>query len=211
MVRRRYSRKKYKPKYTTVGSVKHLASQAWKGVKFLKSVVNAEKHFHDTSLSGQTTNAGAVFLLNQIAAGDDAINRTGNSIKLIDLYMHLNIEQAAAESKNFVRVVICQDTANQSAVPSVTDILQSASATSMINFDNAKRFKILYSKVIGLSYPDKAVISLNAYRRLGFHIKFSGTADTTYLQNSLFILLIDENNTNHADYSGTIRIKWYDN
>lgn len=208
----RYYRRSYrsrKPKYTTYGSAKFLARKAYSGVKFLKSIVNAEKKFFDTLVSGSLTNAGTVNVLNAISAGDDAMNRNGNSIKLIHLYCRMTFEQII-DTKNFVRIIIFSDLANQGIAPSTTDVLTVADVDSMTNLDNVARFQILFDKCYGLSnaYP---TVSKRVYQRLGFHIKFDGTASGDWQKNSLFVLMLDSNTTSHAVSNSTFRIAYYDN
>lgn len=208
---RRYRRRYYKkPQYTTSGSIGHLAKQAYRGVKFLKQIVNAEKKFFDTDLSSTMTNTGTVVALNDIVAGDDAHNRNGNSIKLHHLYIRANVEQVSA-ANNYCRIILVQDTANQGTAPAVLDVLTSEDTYSMTNLDNVKRFRILMDKVFNFNTLGNLTHHFTCYKRLGFHIRFDGTGAGTYLQNSLFLIYLDENSTNHVNIRGDVRLVFYDN
>jgi len=122
-----------------------------KSVKFLKSVVNVEKHLFDQSVSITSANAGFINCLSFIAAGDDYNNRQGNTCKMNYITIPAGRVIQNGGDSNQVRMLIFMDTANQGTTPAVTDVLASADPNDVTNPDNVKRFWILYDRLFILS------------------------------------------------------------
>lgn len=178
-------------------------------VKYIGGLVNVEKHQKLTSVTGSTTNAGTVNLISGIAQGDDIGNRQGNSVKSVDLMCNYTLNQSGT-TDNFLRIIIFMDTANQGSSPAVTDLLNTAVPTAQRNIDNMKRFKIFHDKLISFdaNYSTRAY---KYYKKLGMHLRFSGSADTNVLQNAIYCLLVDSNSTDHCDVNMQFKISFYDN
>lgn len=86
---------------------------------------------------------GSVTLLNAIAQGASVNQRVGKKVMLKSLQFRGNISNNSAATVNDVAFMIVYDKRPTGSLPAVTDILVSASATSLNNDANSGRFKIL--------------------------------------------------------------------
>ena len=84
---RKYARRKRR-RQSTFQKVRNVASTAYKAyrvAKWVKSLVNVEKKFLDSTLDTNVDTTGNVKHLNAIGAGTGYNARTGNSIKAYSL------------------------------------------------------------------------------------------------------------------------------
>lgn len=194
-----------------------LAYSAYKGVQYLKSVVNVERHYFDTSVvSASVTNAGSITCLNQIAAGTDAPNRIGNSIlgKYITGKITVQDNATAGATEGFVRILIFQDLENIGTDPTLSQILQDTSnpVVSPINIDNTPRFWVLVDKTYTVDDSNKTRVG-KFYRLMikNAHIKFTGTASGNYAKNSLYLLAVSDDASNGPILTFANRLCFIDN
>lgn len=190
------------------------AKQAWKGVKFVKSIINSEKHYFDnTSVTGAVASAGTIYCLSNIAQGDDVNNRQGNSVLAKTLYvrgtMYRNVSNTAVI--NSVRCIWFQDTSNQGSDPTVTDILQSADVRSPLNVDKTSRYSIIRDKVYTLSVGGQAGFNIKKFLPINNHLKYTGSSGSNIYTNALYVLVITDQSTLQPVFDMTSRLAFYDN
>lgn len=180
-------------------------------VRLLKGIVNAENHMFTNSIGVGPTTAGSVVLQTGIAAGNDNDNRQGNSILAKYLIMRYRITLDSGGTNANVRVILFADNSSQNTTPTVAQVLQAASDVAPINNDNSDRFVIIYDCMHPLSINGDREIAQYVYRKLGFHIKFQGTAGTDFDKNSIFLLTISDQGALPPSLIGYFRLGFYDN
>lgn len=212
--KRNYRRRRYPRRgYTTYGAAKYLARKAYQGVKYIRSMINVEKHYLDTGVSSTVTNTGSVTLLSGIAQGDDVNSRQGNSVLAKTLYGRCVLLRDSDNTTlmNSVRMMIVKDLENIGTAPTVTDILQGATVVSPLNVDHTSRYQVLLDKVYSLSLNGKDGMNLKYYLRVNDHLKYTGANATDVYKNAIYLLLISDQS---AEYPTTVqnwRLGYYDN
>lgn len=214
-VRRRARRKTpwYNKKYSTM----QLAKKAFKGVRYLKGLVNSEMLHQDFTYSAGTTitNTGFVTNITALAQNDTSSGRTGNSILLRSIYYRFKIEiNAAVTSNTTVLMMLIKDKQQASdTAPLPGEILSSLRTEALLNLDYVGRFKILKRKTITLTpasggQPVKEIVN---YRKIYDHVRFNGTTTSDIQKNGHYLLFLSSENTNYPTIQGTCRIGYHDN
>jgi hypothetical protein len=96
------------------------------------------------------SSAGSIVPITQaLVQGDNLDNRTGDKVTLTDLHVSINMAAnavALATQQGTIRHILFYDTMANGAVPSVADVLQSASVTGRYTAVNLlkKRFRIIW-------------------------------------------------------------------
>jgi hypothetical protein len=138
--------------------------------------------------------AGSQAYISGVGQGDAVDNRTGNKVNAHTFYF--NADYKMTTSCN-VRFVIVRDTMNQGAVPIITEVLESASVISPLNYQNfvaQKRFVLLkdFTKhfTTGGTLYDT---SLNTFK-LDVQMSYGGTgfSATDARRNSLFVVCVTD-------------------
>lgn len=214
--RRRYQRRrsakrgylaKRKPNIKTVApfgglgnlTVGQMASTALRGVNIIKGLVNSELKRFDIASNAFIPDTGLIVNLNNIGAGTDASDRIGNSILAKYLTVNLWIESNVAADLTAVRALIVCDTMNQTAIPTLSDILQNstsqANLISPLDIDNTDRFTVLMDRHYSFSIQSMQTKTVKLYKKLDFHIRYNGTTIGTYEKNTIFLVLISNQST----------------
>jgi len=199
-------------RYTTMGSVKYLAKKAYQGVRYIRSMINCEKHKADTAYGplGISTTA-AVSSLNQISQGDNEFNRQGNSV----LWKYMTFSGAlswnATGTGQALRIVVVMDTQQISdTAPAGTDLWETTGPFSLINNETVGRFSILYDKVY-VQKEDCDLIPLKFTVKKSHHLRFNGTASTDPQKGGMWLLIVSNQAVNTPTVAGTYRVCFYDN
>ena len=213
----RRRRRKFNRKYPRIGKLASTAGRLFnveKQVSFMKGMINSEKYVFDTAITvANLSNTGNITNLNQIATGDDAGQRTGNSILARRLTCKYTIQDTTPIAAEFTRVLIFYDIQQNGTDPTLSQILQDTSnvIVSPINQDNNPRFWILYDRIHGLDTYNNTKTGRMS-RSLKMHIKFTGTAAANYGMNSLYVLLIsDQAGASGVSVTFYSRLQYYDN
>lgn len=176
----------------------------------------------------QCDSTGFVVNLNQMAQGDDVINRIGRQINNQSIRIHGYISPNDTTTlPNYVRILLVWDAQPNSAgaVPAITDILSGASSVSNTNLDNRERFTILrdFKKCLGginntatQSYAmDPTVCELDWFVNLkGAKTTYSGTSGTinTIATGSLLLVTIGTASPGNGNqFNATTRLRFTDN
>jgi hypothetical protein len=120
----------------------------------IRSIVNARLERKSTGVtsSAAMAAAGNVYYISPIAEDDTVNGRTGTVVRPTKL--ELRFRAYDSTNINFCRVIVFQDSMNQGVLPSVLDVLLSASITAPYNYLNveqARRFRILYDHTVGIT------------------------------------------------------------
>jgi len=86
---------------------------------------------------------GSVTLLNTVPQGTSVNQRVGKKVVLKSLQCRGNLQNGSTANSNDVAFMIVYDKRPTGALPAVTDILTSATSTSMNNDANSGRFTVL--------------------------------------------------------------------
>lgn len=198
-------------------SAKNLAVKALKGFRYLKGMINCEKHFSDTNVAALQSWSGTVTPLSALSQGDNIGNRIGDSILAKYLNLRYSWIMDTVLSSTICRLIIFQDTMSLGTIPSASDVLavtgSAPAVLSLLNLQYAVqgRFKVLYDKTVslnnygGVAYATDEIIPIND------HIKYTSTAGTDEGRNMLYALSICNVNANDPTLTMTARLAYYDN
>jgi len=191
-----------------------MAKIAYKGYKLLKNMVNAEKHYIDTSITNATPGtAGSVYGLVSCSQGDTDVTRNGDSIKLDRITLKGSININSASAYDYVRIALVCDKENQGTAPGWTDIFEEAQPLTYLNNKNMSRFVVIKTWLVPLNLAAAYNVIINFSKKLDFHVKYDGNAGTTadYRSNALFLVFNGGDNANKANFTWRTRVSFYDN
>lgn len=190
------------------------ARQMWRDIKFLKSVINVEKKYSDITFNTTVGTTPNVQTLNALAQGTSAITRTGQSVKFVSNFIRFYITQNGAATTTQVRLIMFMDRQPNSAGPGTTSLLaDSTNILSPLQIGNSKRFRVMFDRLIRLD-TNKLNAEVKLYRKLRFHTEFNtGNAGTIadITTNSLYVMMIADQNTNQPTISFWSRVRFIDN
>lgn len=194
-----------------------LASQAIAGVKYIKGLVNAEKHYSDTSGNTTGNTTGSLVALSQIAVGDNRITRTGNSILCKGISLRGRVAMDPLITNTTARMILFMDTMNTGTAPTADQIVENL-GTNLAPFqmlDGAQfgRFKILKSQLFSMSNQGKAICQFSHFIKLNTHIKYTGINATDYFKNAVFVLFLSDQaaGVSTPTFNWISRVYFYDN
>lgn len=211
--RRRYRRRRRTYKKPMRYKVADMAYKAYKGVRYIKSLVNAEVKNLDTTSTGiNVSSTGTVISLNSIAQGDSQSNRDGLSILTKYLFGRIDTGLVAPAVSTFIRIIFFIDKQQQGdTTPSVTDVLQSSTTLSPLNTFQKGRFKILRDKTVILNPASRTNSNHKFNIKLGHHIRYNGTSGTDIQKGGVYMLLLSNEPTNAPVVAYNLRLTYYDN
>lgn len=193
-------------------------SEVWKAISDIKTLVNVEKKYLDTSNSAVTlSNTAYVANLTGMIQGTDYNQREGNSIKANSIQCRYTLKcnpNITASLGQAVRVALVMDKDNQGSAPSQLDIFETADVNSPLNHTNGKRFSVLYDKV-HTTAPDasNAVVQHKFYIPCKNHLKFSGATASATRENHIYLVMYSDTNTatNEPTVDYYARFRYVDN
>lgn len=202
-----------------------MAAASYQGMKFMRSVINAEKNFFDYSGNPPPAVIATATLLSGVPIGDDVGQRSGRSIKLKgwSLAVLLNAGPTAT-GNSYVRVLVVKDMFAQGVAPTLAQVLQQTGTIGVISplLESAQqtRFKVLVDDLVVICCPNASsscggTTEARTYSSdLQNHIEYIGTSGTVSDAGTgamyLFLIAdqITSNIVNSAVYS---RLRYYDN
>lgn len=210
--KKKYGKKKRVYKKPLRYKVADMAYSAFRGVRYLKGLVNAELHSADFSATGTAIpSSGSIVPFTAIAQGDNYNNRQGNSILAKYLFGRMEFVKNGSSNYTFIRVIFFRDTQQIGDTdPAVTDVLSSANTLSPLNQFQKGRFTIMKDMRVRLD-TNKITSSYKIKIKLPFHIRYNGTTGGDLQKNGVYMLVIGSEPTNTPLYSYNFRISFYDN
>lgn len=213
-IRRRRFRKR--PWYNRKYNALQLAAKAWKGVRYIRGLVNSEMLHKTLSYSAATIGgSGTCALLSNMAQDDTSSGRTGNSVLLRNITYRLKFEiNPSVSSNTSITMVLFYDTQQiGDTTPAWTDIYDSATPQSLMSLATGGRFKILARKQIYLTPASggRPVVELHKTMNVYKHIRYNGTSGTDIQKNGLYVAYCSSESTNTPTVTGSIRIGYHDN
>lgn len=214
-----YKKKSYRKKspswYNKKYSTMQLAAKAWRGVKYIKGLVNSEMYHTIQNGSGLLSNAASPTVLNitAIAQGDTNTTRTGNSILLRNIAIRMEFINNTLTTATLYRIMLVQDnqTVADETTLAVTDILESASTLSFISTTTTGRFKILKNWYFSTDSVSKVSKTISSYNSMMHHVRYNGTASTDVQKGAIFLVAFSDDGTNKPLFSYNIKTSYHDN
>lgn len=207
------SRRSKKPVAIRRKGTRAIAKRAERQVKAIKR--GFETKYFSNNFTTALSAAGAVTHMTTIAQGDTALTRDGNKLTLksciikASFVLSPDAGGATLPDVGLVRFIVFQDTQQVAdGIPAVTDVLETASATSLYNksIEGPKRFKILWDKLFTIPvYGSSNVTATNqlggkVLKRWIFptrkQVYYNGPALTDIQRNGLYFLVIKAGNSN---------------
>lgn len=222
-IKRRRGRRPYRPpsmrstfSRMNVGQIASIAYGAYKGVNYLRGLVNSEMKKHDVTTSLLPSDAGAVLHLTDIAQGDTDATRDGNSIFLRAINLRGNIVyNSTTAGIQYVTISIVMDKQQVSdTTPSWGDIYDTSGSAIFAHLNNATvgRFSVLYSKTFTLDGVNKIATVFKINKSFRHHVRYNGTASTDIQKGGVyFVYSSNVPTTNFPSINLTSRASFHDN
>lgn len=211
--RRRYRR--YPRTGTGMTDIIKTAKAAYNGVKYLKSIVNVEKHaLYTNNTATNVPNTGVLECLNLIAQGDLEINRQGDSIMMKKIHINVKLTINSSASNSTVRTILFLYKQPQGATPTITFILNAAAHLACWNHDNVGLYQILYDKSKSLSITGTQELTFSIDRSFyQLHETFDGTAASVadIQTNAMWIAFIADESVNEPVFAYRAELFFIDN
>jgi len=190
-----------------------MARYAYRGVKYIKSMINCEKKFYDVGPFTVNPNSGTatVSIVSNNAQGNDVGNRSGNSILCKALYARMLLSGNTGVITN-LRMLVVKDIEGTGSIPGITDILQSNSILSPLNVDTTPRWQVLRDKTFTLSSGVSFQKQVKLYIKINDHLKYTGPLQSDIYKNQLYVCFVcDQPLATQPSCSITSRMSFYDN
>lgn len=195
-----------------------LAYSAYKGVQYIRGLVNSEMYKHDLVVaSTNISSTGAIVNTCSIPQNDGASGRTGNSVLVKALNAKGALTWNSASALQVVRLVAFIDT--QQVADAVgpgpcagtdTGILTTYSPWSHLNPACVGRYKILYNHMFTLdAYNPIRNYEINI--PLQHHVRWNGAAAGDYAKGIIYLMYVCSDVTNPSYYNLDSRISYHDN
>lgn len=185
-----------------------------------------ELKFTTTSINQDAHTSSTFILLNGTTRGSDAdSNRIGRNIQCKSLQWRVAAQNETGNASNGgpLRFLLVWDKDPNGVLPAVTDVLETASTSSMTNMANKDRFVILHSefKTVPSGNATVAVaanestILFEGYKKLNHKTTYNaGNAGTIadIQHGALYSLVLSDIATGTADWNtdGRIRVRYTD-
>ena len=216
---RRYRRRGYRRRYPRRGNgsmdLVRTAKLAYSGVKYLRGLVNVEKHAHELTFTATPdSSTGSFQCLNLIAQGDSEGQRTGDKIMMKQIHANMRLSINSAATHSVIRVILFLFKQPQGATPTATFVLAAANHLAPYNHDNAGLYTVLYDKQFPMSISgaqEKVVQFTRKFYTL--HEQFDGTGATVadIQTNSLWLFVISDESTNVPSFATRTQLLYVDN
>lgn len=214
LIKRRTTGKSwYQRKYNAM----QLAAKAWKGVRYIRGLVNSERFHKDFNYGAGTNvpNTGIVTNITGITQGDSDIGRTGNSILLRDITYRFKFEiNPSVASNTTILLMLVRDNQQISDTnPGITDVLTTSTCESLLALGTLGRFSVLSRKLYTLTPATggKPCVEVKGYMNLQKHVRYNGAASTDIQKNGHYLMMLSSETSNYPTLVGTIRISYHDN
>lgn len=185
-----------------------------KSVNFMKNQINSEYKYIDTVTTlSSVVNTGTVTYLSGIAQGVTDITRVGNKILIKDILVRLQLEINSTPANATTRIIFFASRQVNGVLPTIAEVLQSASQLSPLNRDNTKQYVILKDYLLSnITNTETDKLVKKFYKIVNWHAFYDGTSAVIgdAEENHLFFLAISDVATNGPELVVDARIKFYD-
>ncbi len=165
-----------------------------------------ETHFHTASQAlFDITNAGHLFLLNNIASGDLSTNRTGREVQNKYITLRWNIQHNPATHQHvLVRLMILKMKESGSPSLAVGQILVALHPLSPKAVQAEDNLRVLYDQLVTLDASHLNWPVEKIFRKLPFRSKWHTASGGDTQENSLWFYVITDTATVHSQ----MRLDW---
>lgn len=186
-----------------------------KSVNFMRNQINSEYKYIDTVTTlASVLNTGTVTYLSGIAQGITDITRVGNKILIKDILVRLQITHNPAGSvPSSMRIIFFASRQVNGVLPTIAEVLQSASQLSPLNRDNTKQYVILKDYLFStIPATETDIMVRKFYKIVNWHAFYDGTTNAIgdAEENHLFFLAISDVGADGPELVVDSRIKFYD-
>lgn len=161
------------------------------------------------------TNPNEVWAINQITQGVANSNRVGASVTIISVAFRLDFDLGATPTTTSFRHILLWDRQPNNYVtdPAVVDVLQTASLTSFLAFDNVDRFVILRNQLLTLSPNGQETQFIDGFVKVNMKSRYVNTTTIEPNSGALLALFISDQGTaaNQPTVNGNYRVRFKDN
>lgn len=197
------------------GSTRAAAFKAWRGVRQLKRMQNAEVKRLVTNISTSPTTTTTFTRLSQLAQGDDINQRQGRSIRVVGWRLLYDIRGTLGSATirphdNTVRMIIFADMGQDGTDPLDAEVRATTDIVSVLSTTNNHRFVPLLDRLICTNAGTDTVsatapqrsgrVTGSASGTWGKHVRYLGTtaAEASNGLGSLYMLLQSSEDTDNA-------------
>lgn len=209
--KRKYRRRRYK---------RPSNSLVMKEMKKQLNLVKPEKKIYQSSIGSLVSDTtGDILYIPAIAQGDATGERIGNSVRMYGFSYRVVVSANTGGSSNDqqnVRIMLVQDNDPVGgAVPTVVEILDTATLGSLPLVSNADRFKILHDRICAVSKASVDNKRVNwctgSYNYKGLYQKFTGASNSTQIKRNHYLVIFGDMATANAPTStGAVRLEYTD-
>lgn len=190
------------------------ALKALKYAKYVKSLLNVEYKYHDTSIATSPTNSGEVLLLNGLVTGDTSTTRDGDSVKYVNLTYKATLAWGGTNTSEVVRIMLVQYYNPQGANLLWSDLIVSQDVNALRVLNKTKGVKVHMDKKYTLSAQVPS-IPLNFFRKMQLKTKYLYSSNygdyRDIANNGLYLFIISNTAANHPSINGRTRMRYLDN
>lgn len=219
--RKSYKKKNYKSSwYNRKYSALDLAKKALTATQYIKGMINCEKKYHLAYTNIAPNTGGSLACLSQIAQGDTASTRDGNSILARSILLNIDVAKNTNATDTKCRIILFQDVGYSvdAATLQGSDILDSSlmgtsyAPMAPVAQKTNGRFKVLrnWSFTLNSTLLNKRI---HEYVKIYTHIKYDGTdATTTSMnKNQFYLLFVSDQDTYMPGVELVTKLGFYDN
>ena len=189
-----------------------IASKALATALMVKKLVNVERKYHSPSLNTTISSTGNVSgnLLN-IPQGDGSGNRDGQSIRITSFQMKGTVKMNASATSSVVRLMLVADLRSENSTPNITDILETASPSSLISHIAAGQFLVLKDWRFALNDNGNQTKVINYYQKMDKVLKYAGGTTGAPENYNLVLVKVSDEATNVPTLDAHFRFRYIDN
>lgn len=179
--------------------------------------MSPEFKYNDINNNSAITPAGVFSLMNGLVQGTSAVTRIGQRIIIRSILLNILLYGQPVQPYSMLRFMIIQDKQPNGAIFTLGSLLENpaagSSTLSPLNYDNTKRYKILWDKRFVLCNSANQEKFIKYYKKVYIPVEYNvfnaGTvADIN--KNSLYLLVINSDNINVPSFSWYHRIRYTD-
>ncbi len=176
-----------------------------------------ERKIH-TLATGATASsaAGAIIPITQsLVQGDNVTNRSGDKITMKSLRVKIQFDMNILSNSDTIRYILFADTMANRAVPAVTDVLVSATVTSLYEQINLlkRRFHIFADivKTLVITSQTQAIhLDLSYKKEMPIYFGDPTNVAAANSKNALFVLVVTDAAANTPLFAFDHQMEYYD-
>lgn len=184
-----------------------------KAIVPIAHAINTESKYLDTAgTSSPTSSTPTIICLNNLAQGTTDNNRIGNSILAQSVDIRLTFQYNVTAGFNNIRYMIIVDKMQAGTPLTLAQLLENTTYfMSPLNKDNSDRFVVVKDKIVNVSDVKDKFTETKIFKRLNFHIRFSGPTTADVGPNSVYLVAFTNSTVNAPVMNYYTRIHFTDN